>query len=210
MGRFHILLQDSGHLKDSDFVLAQKEGRLDELVDSLPVEQEAFAENTATHMMVIANFRKHFAGMPNGAYPMERVNTSILHHVTLLNWASEPYFAYWMSYYGTIHNPSGSVNTGNAGKRFYAHAIETYSEKDPTGREEVFARSRFLYLPSQVVSNQIRSLGVYWGEYVNDNNEDKGMVAWARMKDAGGFPLTLDKSASQTLLIQYTFRWVAL
>jgi hypothetical protein len=210
MGCFNICVQDAGGLTDEDFLKAKKEGCLDELLAGLPVDQEAQAENTATHMIVIAHFRKHLTGFPNGAYPMDRVNTSILHHITLLNWASEPYFAYWMSYYGTIHNPSGSVNTGNAGKRFYAHAIETYSEKDPTGREGVFVRSRWLYLPSQAVSNQIRAIGVYWGEYVNDNNEDKGMVAWARMKDAGGFPLTLDKSASQTLLIQYTFSWVAL
>lgn len=211
MGRFDIYVQDAGDLKDEDFVQAEKEGRLNQLLDEMPVAQEAHGENTLTHMIVVAYFRKLFTGFPNAAYPMERANTSIFHHITVLNWSDEPYFNYWMSYNGYIHNPSGNVNSSNAGKRFVAHDIELLCDTDPSGREAVFMRERWLYLPSQVVSNSIRSIGVYWSEYINDTgNEDRGMVAWVRMKDAGGMPLTLNKSSSQTLLIQYTVTWVAL
>jgi hypothetical protein len=102
------------------------------------------------------------------------------------------------------------VNTGNAGKRFVAHDMEVLVDVEPNGREGIFMRERWLYLPSQVVSNEIRCVGVFWCENITDGNDERGRIGRVRMKDAGGNPVTLNKSSSQTLLIQYTFTLVSL
>lgn len=209
-GRFDIYLQDACGLKDEDFALAQREGRLDSLLTELPVDQELHIDNVVMQMMVISLFRKCFTGMPNGAVPMERYNYIQLHHILLSYDPSEPAFTDWYSVYCTIHNGPYSVESSTAGKRFLGHDLENYQGVDPTGREGTFTRHRFLYLPSQAISNQIRSVSVWWSEYLQDANEDRGIVARVRLKDSGGQPVTLNKSSAQSLLIQYTFGLVSL
>jgi len=210
-GHFDIFVQDAGGLKDEDFLKAEQEGRLGALLSGLPVDQEAHAKNTLTHMLTVSIFRRSFAhGFPNAAYPMERSNNIPLYFICILNTASEPAYTDWYGAYVSIHAVSGSVNTGNAGKRFIVHDLEYVIGTDPDGREAIFLQERWLYLPSQVVSSEIRSVGIYWSETVNDGNDEKGIVGRVRMKDAGGKPITLDKSASQTLLIQYTLTFVSL
>lgn len=210
-GHFDVFVKESGGLCDEDFIAAQREGRLSELLRSLPTSKKVSTDNLVFHDFAIMAMRQTMQhGFPNGAANMDRVAGCPLHHITVLNNASEPSYTEWYAYYGTIHNPSYSVNTGNAGKRFVGYSIDLIVDKDPTGREAIFHRSRWLYLPSQIVSNEIRSIGVYWGEYINDGNEDKQSTARVRLKDSGGNPITLTKSSSQTLLVQYTFSLVSL
>lgn len=210
-GQFDIYLQDARGYTDEDFVRAQQEGRLSALLKELPVDQEVHVKNTVTHMMAISQFRRNFAGFPGGATPMDRYNNSPLHHILLSYDPSEPAYTDWYSVYSTIHNGPYSVEGSTAGKRFIGYDVETpFQGVNPSGREEVFTRHRFLYLPSQAISNRIRSVSVWWSEYIQDGNEDRGLVARVRMKDAGGQPITLDKSSSQSLLIQYTFSLVSL
>ena len=55
---------------DEDFVRAQQEGRLNALLKELPVDKELHCDNLITNMFVISQFRRNFAGFPNGAAPM--------------------------------------------------------------------------------------------------------------------------------------------
>ena len=210
-GHFDIYLQDAQGLKDEDFILARQEGRLNSLLKELPVDEEVHCGNQVTHMYPIAIWREAMNhGFPSGAYPMERGAGVPFYNITILSDTSEPAYTDWWGGYNTLHNQPYSVNTGNAGKRFVAHDEELLVDVGADGRESVFLRERWLYLPSQVVSNEIRSVGVYWCENITDGNDERGLVARVRMKNAGGQPITLNKSSSQTLLIQYTFTLVAL
>lgn len=210
-GHFDLYLLNSGRLTDEDFAQARREGHLNSLLEGLPIDEEVHCSNQVTHMFTIALFRKAFGhGFPDGAYPMERGVGVVLHNITLAYDATQPAYTDWWGGYNTIHNTPYSVNTGNAGKRFIGYDIERHQDVDPNGREGVFTWHRWLYSPSQVVSNQIRTVNVFWCETVRDGIEEKGYVARVRLKDAGGNPVTLNKSASQTLLIQYTFTLVAL
>lgn len=105
-----------------------------------------------------------------------------------------------------------SIGDGiNAAKRFVQDDIEgplIYSDTD--GAEAVHLKERWLWLPSQAVSNRIRSVGIFSCEINNTGNDDRSATARVRLKDASGFPITLNKSSSQVLLVQYTFTLFAL
>lgn len=209
-GRFDIYLQDARGLTDEDFIQARREGRLKSLLKGLPVDEEVHCDNQVMHMYPIAIWREAMNhGFPSGAYPMERGAGIPFYSICILSDTSEPAYTDWFSGYWDLNNMS--YNVGNSpGKRFVAHDEELLVDVGADSRESVFLRERWLYLPSQVVSNQIRSVGVYWCENITDGSDERGMVARVRMKNAGGQPITLNKSSSQTLLIQYTFTLVAL
>jgi hypothetical protein len=81
------------------------------------------------------------------------------------------------------------------------------------GKEEIYFKSRFLYLPSQGISNNIRSIGVYGAEYASNqyNNEERYLVARVRLKDPDtGLPVILIKNFNQVLVIEYTVFFVSL
>lgn len=210
-GHFDVFVKEASSLRDEDFLLAAREGRLNELLDSLRTEQEAHSDNQIFHGFPIALFRIAFAhGLPNGAYCMDRATGIPFYNIIVLSTASEPSYLEWTAWYGNLHSQSGSVDTSNAGKRFVVHAMDTYVAVEPDGREGVFLRSRWLYVPSQIVSSEIRSIGAAWCEYVTDSNDERQSMARVRLKDAGGNPITLSKASNQALLVQYTATLVSL
>lgn len=210
-GHFDIFVQDAKGLRDEDFLRAEREGRLRDLVKSLPIDQEAHTDNLVLDMYPICMMRRVIGhGFPSGPYPMERGTGIPFYSICLLSLATEPEYIEWYSGYWSLHNMSYTVNSVNAGKRFVVHDMDLLVDVEPTGREGIFIKERWLYLPSQAVSNEIRSVGAYWCENITDGNDERGQLARVRMKDAGGNPITLNKSASQTLLIQYTFTLVSL
>lgn len=212
-GHFDVFVQDATGLSDTDFLIAEREGRLRDLIDTLPVVQKAGGKNQVTQMLPICMMRKDFGhGFPNGSYPMEGSSGFPFFNITILSTTSEPDYADWYGAYVNAHSVADSVDTANTnGKRFVRDAVETIVGTDPNGRESVWHRNRWVYLPSHVVSSEIRSVGVYWSEQdARDNSSDRGLMARVRMKDSGGNPITLNKTAFQALTIQYTFTLVSL
>lgn len=210
MGHFDVFMQDSGSLCDEDFILAEQEGRLNALLESLPIVQEAHTDNLVLQMFSICMFRVVFAhGLPDGAAPM---NTSVgwpFYSILISNDASEPSYTDWFyDSNATIHDLATSVNTSNAGKIFVADDIDLYVGTNPSGREAIFLRERWLYLPSQVVSNEIRSIGIYWASGSGTYNA-RGIMARVRLKDSGGNPITFNKPSDKTLLVQYTISLIS-
>ena len=102
--------------------------------------------------------------------------------------------------------------TAGASKRFYYDDVEDHlvrSLQSVDGREGIEFRSRFLYLPFQADSgNPIRSVGVYLRvspEVTLTSAQTGGRIARTRLKDSGGTPITITKSASQVLLVEWKF-----
>jgi hypothetical protein len=79
---------------------------------------------------------------------------------------------------------------------------------DPSGREAVYMKSKWLYLPGEATSSVIRSVRVFQLEYLPDRANGafpKGRIGRVRIKDSGGNPVTVSKGATKSLLVEYTF-----
>jgi len=102
---------------------------------------------------------------------------------------------------------TAGIGTGK-GKRFINDCIVTPDFKiDPNGREAVYGKFKWLYLPGEATSSVIRSISIYgaggnppWtGQYKCVRH---GRV---RIKDSGGNPVTISKISTRSLLVEYTF-----
>lgn len=209
-GHFDLFLQNSRGLRDADFIAARDAGRLGALLETLPVEREVHSDNLVHQLFSICMFRLVFGhGLPNGTYPMS-VSTGIpFYTVALLTSGDEPAYSDWWGGNQYPYNVPYCVSTTGY-KRFVVNAEETSYAAEVSGREAVFLRSRWLFLPSEAVSNSIRSVGAYWSDTATLGAEDRGLIARARIKDTGGNPITLIKTSEQSLLVQYTATLVSL
>jgi hypothetical protein len=109
---------------------------------------------------------------------------------------------------GMIYTPTGIVSN-TAVKKFIDECVVTPDFKsDAGGREAIYAKFKWLYLPGECTSDQIRSLIVVGTpSYVewDYNGRTKTRFAHVRIKDSGGNPVTLNKIATKSLLVEYTF-----
>jgi len=93
--------------------------------------------------------------------------------------------------------------------------IETHtcsSETLSSGRRSIYRTQKFLWVPSDFSSSNIRS--AEWWTYNNnyDNYRNHGSTSgWrsasrVRFKDGNGVPIVLNKTSNQSLLFEYTVR----
>jgi hypothetical protein len=79
---------------------------------------------------------------------------------------------------------------------------------DANGREAIYMKTKWLYLPGEATSSVIRSVGVYYSDGLSDYaaiGYAKVRLARVRIKDSGGNPVTISKIATKSLLVEYTF-----
>ncbi|MHC4620655.1 MAG: hypothetical protein ACYTEQ_23145 [Planctomycetota bacterium] len=104
------------------------------------------------------------------------------------------------------NNLNGTVGTG-AGKRFYEDQIEPHLiAEDLGGKEAIFFRTRWLWLPAEAVSSNVKSITT-WTRQINtaaSTSSWANIVSRIRLKDSGGNPITINKTASITLFVEYT------
>ena len=213
-GTFELTHLEAGKLRDEDFRAAARAGGLEDLLRGLPKLARVRREN-----LVFDNFAAFlFSQLMSGGdvsdpYDLGGTASAALSCINLMSTSSEPTYQEATNEYGggvTIYALSETVGSG--AKRFVEDVIETPSIRtDPGGREAVECRSRWLFLPSQGVSSNIRSIGVFFsadgdatGDYIS-----RGRMARVRLKDAAGRQIIINKTASQVLLIEYTFRLVS-
>lgn len=112
--------------------------------------------------------------------------------------------------YVSIDSCSYSVGSG-AGKRFINDEIEPYLITEVSdGREALVYRARFLYLPAQAVSSVIRSITVWFRDQPTvTSSRYSAPVCRIRLKDSGGNPIEINKTASITLFVEYRFTIVS-
>lgn len=110
----------------------------------------------------------------------------------------------WDSTPDMVVSPSGH-------KAFINHCIITPDFKsDPNGREAIYAKFKWLYLPGEATASDIRSITIYSScrfDYTVNNGYacGSGRIARVRIKDSGGNPVTINKATNKSLLIEYTF-----
>lgn len=213
LGHFDLSLRDAGRLRDADFDAAIRAGALREILRDLPEAARARTNNLVMDNFAATMFLHLFSG-PDVTYPYNAGGAAngALSMVCLLSDETEPtYTEGWDDYQSSMQSVTASV-AADAAKRFVEDVAETtLIARDSLDREAVFARSRWLYLPSQAVSASIASLGVFFSEDADGMAwAHRGRIARVRIKDAGARPLTMNKTSAQVLLVEYTARLVSL
>jgi len=209
-GTFELTQLDARGLRDEDFRAAARRGRAEDLLRGLPPLGRFRARNLVFDMIPSFLFNRLMGGPAAKGPLIYESGSAALHAMVLLSTDSEPTYeeSTW-EYTQTLYTLPEEVGSG--AKRFIEDVIETtLIQADQTGREHISCRSRWLFLPSEGVSSNIRSVGIYFcrdGDNTAGNLE-RGRVARIRIKDAAGRPVIINKTASQVLLIEYTFRLV--
>jgi hypothetical protein len=129
--------------------------------------------------------------------------------IILTNTASEPtyngeVYVSFLANWDAIPDTAG-IGAGR-GKRFINDCIVTPDFKvDSAGRESIYGKFKWLYLPGEGTSSVIKSVTLYGA----GNDPASGAYFFrtgrVRIKDSGGNPVTISKVATKSLLVEYTF-----
>lgn len=216
-GRFDLKLLEAGHIPDHQWHEADRSGKLDQLLEGLSVDRECggisnrIFDNMAAYFMT-----KLLSGDAIPAPFGDGVGDAqaALGYIAILSTASDPPLYTEASHENpvNIHNVTDSVEVSTAGKRFVEDQLTPFAVyTDPSvGRECVHFRNRWLYTPSQATSSVIRSVGIYYSEDADSTSPvNVGRIGRVRLKDNLGTPITLVKTGSQVLLLEYTFSLVS-
>ena len=208
-GFFDVQVKNAPGLTDDLFRKLGKE-ELRHLLLKLPTVQHAPWHKNLVNDHLPSWIFQHIMGGAGVGYPYDNngVNSGGLANITLLNLDSEPTYSEDVSAYWTINNPAYNVG-GTCGKRFIEDDVEPELISLTAGKEELYFRSRFLFTPSEAVSNDIRSVAYYYADNADTTgSSDRGHFGRVRLKDSGGTPIILNKTAAQVLLIQLILKLV--
>jgi hypothetical protein len=222
-GLFKIKKFDARGFSDDDFNKAISNGSIKNLISRLDVKQELECRNRIFDNVAGVLLDKLFS-LSNCGWPYyndDVTRTATLASISLLNLDSDTtsYTEDWgnNSINCNMANISWAVDSSdpNTGaKGFYgrcsslAGAIEQNITAN-SNRDEVQFRSVFLYLPTEAVSNEIRSIGIYYMQYA-DSSGAVGLVGRVRLKDADGNKITLTKTNNEVLMFEYIFKLVSI
>lgn len=221
-GHFDLALKDAKGFGDEAFIEATRQGRLSRMLDDLPTELEAHTDNLVMDGIVLyLGFNLFQVGdRPNGVRVdlISGGGAAWFTSVCLMTTDSEPdYQSEWYRNGGYdlfgMSNVPESANSSTGGKRFKDDASETTDVRsDPGGRESVTYRDRWLYLPTQGTSSNIRSIAVRVSNNAQGFGNDFyiGRAARVRIKDGGGNPIIINKTTSQVLLVEYRLAFVSI
>jgi hypothetical protein len=204
-------------MSDREVLLAIKREGLKAALRKMPREVFCPRHKNQVHDAVTAWLLRHT--MSGGAirWPMSDngVNGGGLSNIQLSYLTTDPvYYTDIGGSYWTIHEGTGSINTGSAGKRFIEdhtedHRLVIYGDApehnlDP--KESVIFRDRFLYLPSQGITtdpNLIASITYYYSDNAdNTGDNDRCHMGRVRLRDEQGRPIRISKSTEHVLLVE--------
>lgn len=208
-GEFHLQVKDCRGLRDEDFLAAQAEGSLNELLAGLAVAQEVRVRNALNDTLAWGLLHHVFGHGFGGGYPMDG-GTELLTGVCLLTHDVELDYQEYRTWYGSIHVMEWSANTSSGAKGFGQRVDDFIVGTPDDNREEVWCRHRWLWLPSEGNSNNIRSIGIMGGEHHNYTSEDKFRVGRVLLKDRDtGGQMVVVKNINQVLTLEYTVSYIA-
>lgn len=216
LGHFDLTLKSAVGLDDTVFIEAQKNGSLQQLLDGLHTDAEYHTDNLVTDAIVPYTGFLLFGATGVGEIVNFNTSSAFFGSVCLLTTDSEPTYMDWdhvNNEFVSPSNVSGSANTSSGGKVFEEEASEAADiRSDPGGREAVWYRERWLYLPSQAASTNIRSIAVAAVRSATNTGSDYRInrMARVRIKDAGGNPIIVAKTTSQVLLLEYKAIFVSI
>lgn len=221
-GHFDLTLMDAPGYTAEDFERARRKGEMDALLAKLPVVQRAETNNRLFDNLagyVLYNlFQVGNCGWPY--YLADEGPEAALTSICLLS-TSDDTLSYTEDWgvdntysYMTIHDVPDSINTSNAGKIFIQNQATTYLiDKQSGGREGIYFRNRFTYIPGEATGS-IRSIGIYYSSNGSQGRAGSyyraaGRIGRVRLKDPGGNPITLSKGSGQVLMVEYTMYLVS-
>ncbi len=214
-GFLTLTRKNCGRLTDTDFYRAQKEGCLQELLDSLDTDHvHGPQHNLITQSFAIFVFQRLFNAAPvSGEWLREGgTNCAFLTGCVLSAEDSEPSITEWDPGTGDWDYWSPTASSWPSGisyKRFEEDQAELDEIKsDPHGRESIYYRERWLWAPNEAVSSNIRSFGISASMYIGNASgaeSRKGKAGRIRLKDSNGLPIIYSKSSTQILLAEYKF-----
>lgn len=150
----------------------------------------------------------------------DTTNNAALSRICLVSTSSLPSYTEdqssnsYQSYLHNDHTPD-TVNTSSGGKRFIEDDITAPTIWSDTAREAIHFRNRFLWLPSQGNSNNIKSISIHAQRDADLSLTTSGSTKYGakigrvRLRDANGVLTTLNKTSSNSLLVEYTFTLVS-
>jgi hypothetical protein len=214
-GFFNIKKFSSNGAGDDFFKSAIKDGSINNILDKLELKQEARCSNRIFDN-VAAMILDRLFGLPDCTDPYYLYQTGVdraapLTFLALLDIDSntDSYIEDW-SWTG-VANLISNIVSSTALKSFYIDAFSSSIERNAT-RDEVYYLSRYLYLPSEAISDDIRSVGIYWRRRSSNDLGSvltNGRVGRVRIKDLNGNNVELTKNAEEVLLFDYTFKLIS-
>lgn len=210
-GHFEVELKNSGTLRDEDF-FSTPHDELNSLLNSLHTVKRVEGCNQCNDMLAASLLCKVMNGPSiEDPYNTWNIGSGGLASINIEDRDPELIYTEWVYCGGcNIHEIGYPVGTGNSGKRFVEddisnHTIEAYQNN----REELWFRSRWLYLPSQIVTNNIKSIGYFYCYYADrTTNYYRATYGRFRLKNENGIPITITKSSDQVLLVQMKLKFV--
>lgn len=219
-GHFDVKLFDAHGMSDADFLALQANLKPEAFlrkVNERPKVQHAFGENLVLEWVADYTFFWILTGPaiedpPGGDASSNHQGLSFIDLSTI---DTEPSYTEYNAHgwYGVdFNNVIGAAAPGTTGsKRMNDVIVTSVVFTDTDGREGIWYRSTWLWLPSQGISSNIRSLHL-WSTATHDNVTNypsKCGMTRIRLKDAGGTPVIINKTTSQVLLVEYTFKMVS-
>ena len=218
LGKFTFTKHHAGGLCQADFQNAARDGKLDQMLGGLTVNQEAHAisnrlfDNLASYMM------KQVMSGPiidtpygDGSGNEQAALGTILLMVTdslpvYTESTNEGFF--------DIHNPLDSANTSTAGKRFVEDQIVPFviaTDPGSLSREAISFTCKWLYGPAEGNSPEIRSIGIFYSSDADQNVTpiSLGRIGRIRLHDGNFFNIIIHKRSDEVLLVEYTFTLVS-
>ena len=209
LGKFDLTLLDAPNVSDHQIEAAIADQSIDQLLARLDVLQQhkqisnRLFDNLAGYLLF-----QNFVGSSAPTFPfnISGGGQAALGNITLLSESSTPTYTEATNEFTNIHSLATSVETSTAGKRFVEDQIAPFAIfTDPLGRQAISFRNRWLYTPSQAVSANINSVGIYFASDAdNANFTSRGRIGRVRLKDNLGTPVTFNKTINQVFLVEYT------
>ena len=216
-GFFDVKKMPARGLKDDDFQQAIDAGCLDELLVDLPVTQKCGGRNRIFDNMAGYILDKLFS-LPACADPYDNSDgtPAALSFICLMTTEGDTtnYQENSTQTQLSYHSVTDSANTSSGAKRFEEDSIQGPWQWSHTGvKQEIYSQCRFLYLPTQGTSNDIRSIGLFFqsdGDNVGTYSIDFGRIGRVRLKEPDGVTHAfLSKNSNEVLLIDYRISLVA-
>lgn len=213
-GHFKVSLLSSEGFSDDDFIIAKKNNKILDLVNSLELKRNIVHGNLILQTLPHWIFYSAMGGLqPPSPFHYDAFINAGLGFICLLSTDTEPdYNIHYTNQHTKIHTVSDSVDTSYGGKRFIEDDIIDSEANLISTKESLFLRSSFLYLPREAVSSGIKSIGVYWAHDVDilpTNSTSNGLFARIRLKDSDGNNTIIVKTADEVLFVEYTLTFTS-
>jgi hypothetical protein len=208
-GHINVKLLDAGGLGDADFIAAQRNGTLDELLESLSVKREFDHSNQLSYAVSGHLFHQIF-GAPDIGHDIQ--NGNLFHYVGFGNSTTEYDYTFteytanmWQAFEPYIYNGTAYFEVKTPSTAIRGHKLTV--EEDASGLRAAHDVQTWLWLPTAIVSNTISEFkitatdGEGDGWYVNDGCRT---TVRTRLKDENGVGQTIAKTTNEVILAQWT------